>query len=86
MVSSPDKFELIPHQYWDRLPEQFRQRIKYFIEDDIRRADLTPLQQRELVGEIRASKWYKTLNGHQLSNSQFYAFFDDILLGLLYGL
>lgn len=82
-IVAPDKFELIPHQYWNRLPEQFRHRIKYFIEEDIRRTDLTPEQQKELVGEIRASKWYKTLNGNQLSNSQFYAFFDDILLELV---
>ena len=80
-----DKFELIPHQYWDRLPEPFRQRVKYFIEEDIRRADLMPEQQQELLCEIRDSKWYKTLNGHQLSNSQFYAFFDDILLDLVSG-
>ena len=80
-----DKFELIPHQYWDRLPEPFRQRVKYFIEEDIRKADLTPQQQQELIGEVRTSKWYKNLNGHQLINSQFYAFFDDILLELVAG-
>lgn len=82
---SHDKFELIPHQYWDKLPDNFKQRIAYFIQDDLTRADLQPDQARRLVGEIRASKWYKTLNGHQLSDSQFYAFFDDIVLETLDG-
>ena len=81
-IISPDKFELVPHQYWDRLPEQFKQRVIYFIQEDLARAELEPQQIRTVVGEIRASKWYKALNGHQLSNSQFYAFFDDILLEL----
>ncbi len=85
VIIAPDKFELTPHQYWNRLPEQFKQRIRFFIEDDLRVAGLDSDQTRRLTGEVRASKWYKTLNGYQLSDSQFYAFFDDILLELVDG-
>lgn len=82
-----DKFQIIPDQYWNRLKDHkqdfLQKRIMYFIEEDLRRVNLSQEQLDALVRNIHASDWYKQNDKQPLKEERAITFFDDILLMLI---
>jgi hypothetical protein len=80
---------LVPEKYLKRLPAEWKQRLAYFVKEDMAKTNLDASAQKTLVQEIMASKWYKDARwdkdaeGKRVSDLQFYAFFDDIMLETL---
>jgi len=72
---------IIPQRSWNYLSKVFQERITYFITDDIQRLGLNPDDTCVLLDNILASKWYK--NKNDISDLQFYAFFDDIMIEMM---
>lgn len=84
-LSIPDKLDLIPIKYWNRLSANSQKRIEYFLEEDLMKASLNNDSVSQLFNELKESKLYKLLGRKDLSDLRFYALFDDIFLEIKDG-
>jgi hypothetical protein len=75
-----NEFDIIPFGFWKRLSVDQQERIRYFVTDDMIKFNMSDEETKNLLDDILESKWYKIQNGNEISNLQFYAFFDDLLL------
>ncbi|MFH1511125.1 MAG: hypothetical protein ABIF10_05520 [Candidatus Woesearchaeota archaeon] len=75
-----DISRIIPDKYYDRLPENRRQRLSFFINDDLPLVSLDKGATDACLDEIKGSRWYRDARVTSMTDLQFYAFFDDVLL------
>ncbi len=70
--------QFITQRSWKRLSENRKKRLEYFINEDLQRLNLGEEQLTQFAQNINESKLYNENNN--ITDSQFYAFFDDLLL------
>jgi len=68
--------DVIPPDYFNRLSDNARLRIRYFMEDDLQ--SMNKKDKSRIFGSIYKSRWYKKMN--QPSDMEVYTFFDDLML------
>ena len=70
-----------PYKFFNRFPEYIRERIRYFLEEDLPyKIKLNQEEKEELVRNISKSRWFKDILKDELDESQVNTFFDDVMI------
>jgi hypothetical protein len=77
--------QLINSRNFGRLPENWKKRVEYFVGDDLVRLNLNQEDANYLAAEIKSVKWFDKFSDGKISDSQFYGFFDNLMLKSIAG-
>jgi hypothetical protein len=84
-IVSLNKNQIIKPRNFKGLPENWKKRVEYFVGDDLVRLNLNQEDANYLAAEIKSVKWFDKFSDGKISDSQFYGFFDNLMLESVAG-